>query len=76
MRPLAERLQEALGTGYEIGDELPGGGMSRLFLAVDRALGRQVVVKVLPEDRLFGLSPDGDPSAGWPLVGLLEGPPG
>ena len=58
MRPLAERLQEALGTGYEIGDELPGGGMSRLFLAEDRALGRQVVVKVLPEDRLFGLSPD------------------
>jgi serine/threonine-protein kinase len=58
VRPLAERLQEALGTGYEIGEELPGGGMSRLFLAVDRALGRRVVVKVLPEDRLFGLSPD------------------
>ena len=58
MRSLSDRLQEALGTGYEIGEELPGGGMSRLFLAVDRALGRQVVVKVLPEDRLFGLSPD------------------
>jgi TolB-like protein/Flp pilus assembly protein TadD len=58
VRPLSDRLQEALGTGYEIGEELPGGGMSRLFLAVDRALGRRVVVKVLPEDRLFGLSPD------------------
>ena len=58
VRPLAERLQEALGTGYEIGEELPGGGMSRLFLAVDRSLGRTVVVKVLPEDRLLGLSPD------------------
>ncbi|HTL05375.1 MAG TPA: protein kinase [Gemmatimonadales bacterium] len=58
MKPLADRLQEALGTGYEVGDELPGGGMSRLFLAVDRTLGRQVVVKVLPEDRLFGISPD------------------
>jgi len=58
VRPLADRLQEALGTGYEIGEELPGGGMSRLFLAVDRSLGRTVVVKVLPEDRLFGLSPD------------------
>src|SRR4026209_2379559 len=58
VRPLSDRLQEALGTGYEIGEELPGGGMSRLFLAVDRALGRRVVVKVLPEDRLFCLSPD------------------
>ncbi len=58
MRPLSDRLQEALGPGYEVGEELPGGGMSRLFLAVDRALGRRVVVKVLPEDRLFGLSPD------------------
>ena len=31
VRPLAERLQEALGTSYEIGEELPGGGVSRLF---------------------------------------------
>ena len=58
MKPLSERLQEALGTGYEIGEELAGGGMSRLFIAVDRTLGRRVVVKVLPEDRLMGLSPD------------------
>jgi len=58
VRPLSDRLQEALGPGYELGEELPGGGMSRLFLAEDKALGRRVVVKVLPEDRLLGLSPD------------------
>ena len=58
MRPLEERLQEALGEGYEVTEEMPGGGMSRLFLALDRSLGRRVVVKVLPEDRLLGLSPD------------------
>jgi len=58
MRPLAERVQEALGQGYDVTEELPGGGMSRLFVAQDRTLGRLVVVKLLPEDRLPGLSPD------------------
>jgi TolB-like protein/Flp pilus assembly protein TadD len=58
VRPLEERLQEALGEGYEVTEEMPGGGMSRLFLALDRLLGRRVVVKLLPEDRLLGLSPD------------------
>jgi serine/threonine-protein kinase len=58
VRPLAERVQEALGEGYEVTEEMPGGGMSRLFVAQDRTLGRQVVIKLLPEDRLPGLSPD------------------
>lgn len=58
VRPLAERVQEALGEGYEVTEEMPGGGMSRLFVAQDRTLGRMVVVKLLPEDRLPGLSPD------------------
>ena len=31
--------------------ELPVGGMSRLFVARERSLGRQVVVKVLPPDQ-------------------------
>ncbi len=58
VRPLGERVQEALGDGYEVTEEMPGGGMSRLFMAQDRTLGRMVVVKLLPEDRLPGLSPD------------------
>jgi serine/threonine-protein kinase len=58
VRSLEERVQEALGEGYEVTEEMPGGGMSRLFLALDRSLGRRVVVKLLPEDRLLGLSPD------------------
>ncbi|MBA3578766.1 MAG: serine/threonine protein kinase [Gemmatimonadaceae bacterium] len=35
---------------YEIGEELGGGGMSRLFLARDIVLKRQVVIKILPPD--------------------------
>ncbi len=58
VKPLAERVQDALGEGYEVTEEMPGGGMSRLFVAQDRTLGRLVVVKLLPEDRLPGLSPD------------------
>ncbi|MES2524616.1 MAG: protein kinase [Gemmatimonadota bacterium] len=42
-----ETLQLALGTQYLLGRELGGGGMSRVFLARDEALGRDVVVKVL-----------------------------
>jgi len=45
---LAE-VQEALGDSYRIVREL-GGGMSRVFLAKDMRLGRDVVIKVLPAD--------------------------
>ena len=45
--PLRERLQRALGSHFELGRELGGGGMSRVFLAKETALDRQVVVKVL-----------------------------
>src|SRR3954469_1293277 len=44
---LAEQLQASLGASYTIARELGGGGMSRVFLADDNALGRQVVIKVL-----------------------------
>ncbi|HWZ59109.1 MAG TPA: serine/threonine-protein kinase [Gemmatimonadaceae bacterium] len=47
---LREQLQAALGDRYEIIRELPPGGMSRLFLATERSLDRQVVVKVLPPE--------------------------
>ena len=42
------QLQAALGTAYTIERELGGGGMSQVFLAEEAALGRKVVVKVLP----------------------------
>ncbi|MEP6763487.1 MAG: serine/threonine-protein kinase [Gemmatimonadaceae bacterium] len=45
---LAQALQEELGSSYTIERELGGGGMSRVFVARDHKLARQVVVKVLP----------------------------
>jgi tetratricopeptide (TPR) repeat protein len=47
---LWDRLQSLLGDGYRVERELPGGGMSRLFLATDLLLDRSVVVKVLPPE--------------------------
>ena len=45
-RDLREHLQHVLSGTYTIERELGGGGMSRVFLASDPALGRQVVIKV------------------------------
>src|SRR4026209_2935938 len=47
---LTERLQRALGDRYRIEREIGGGGMSRLFLATEPSLGREVVVKLLPPE--------------------------
>jgi serine/threonine-protein kinase len=47
---LQARLQGALGDAYRVERELTRGGMSRLFLATEASLNRQVVVKVLPPD--------------------------
>ena len=47
---LREQLQATLGEAYTIERELTGGGMSRVFVATDRRLGRKVVVKVLPPE--------------------------
>ena len=44
---VAGYLQSALGETYHIERELGGGGMSRVFLAHEHALGREVVIKVL-----------------------------
>jgi tRNA A-37 threonylcarbamoyl transferase component Bud32/tetratricopeptide (TPR) repeat protein len=44
---LCAQLEAALGAAYAIERELSGGGMSRVFLATEVALGRRVVVKVL-----------------------------
>ncbi len=50
MDDLRTRLETALGGAYAIERELPGGVASRLFLAKETALRRQVVVKVLEAD--------------------------
>jgi TolB-like protein/tRNA A-37 threonylcarbamoyl transferase component Bud32 len=44
------QLQQALGDAYVLDRELGGGGMSYVFVATERALGRQVVVKLLPAE--------------------------
>ena len=51
-----ERLAAALGNRYRIERELGGGGMSRVFVADEVALGRSVVVKVIAPELLEGLS--------------------
>ena len=47
---LQDQLQALLGAAYLLEEELGGGGMSRVFVAEERALGRRVVVKVLPRE--------------------------
>ena len=53
---LREQLQATLGSAYEVERELGGGGMSRVFVATETALGRQVVIKVLPPEMSSALS--------------------
>jgi tetratricopeptide (TPR) repeat protein len=52
----AARLQSVLGDTYRLQRELGGGGMSRVFLAEEPRLGRQVVVKVLPPEMGAGVN--------------------
>ncbi len=56
MADLQSRLQVALGPSYRVERELGGGGMSRVFLAQERELERQVVVKVLPPEMAAGVN--------------------
>lgn len=53
---LRDRLQATLGSAYILEHELGGGGMSRVFAATETALGRKVVVKVLPPELAEGVS--------------------
>ena len=53
---LRDRLQAALGASYTLERELGGGGMSRVWVATETALGRQVVVKVIAPELSEGLS--------------------
>ena len=54
--PLARKLAASLGTTFELKRELGGGGMSRVFLAHDRSLGRDIVVKLLLPELAAGIS--------------------
>ena len=56
MTDLRDQLQAALGSAYTLERELGGGGMSRVFVAREMALGRLVVVKVLPPEMAAGVS--------------------
>ena len=56
MTDLLDQLQRTLGSNYTIERELGGGGMSRVFVARDESLGRDVVVKVLSPELAHGLS--------------------
>lgn len=47
---LRATLERTLGDSYSFERELKAGGMSRVFLAMDRQLGREVVIKVLPPE--------------------------
>ena len=55
---LREQLQSTLGAAYTLERELGGGGMSRVFVAEETALGRRVAVKVLHPDLAGGVSGD------------------
>src|SRR5688500_3137865 len=46
-KPFEEQLKSSLSHAYDIERELGGGGMSRVFVATDRLLGRKIVIKLL-----------------------------
>ena len=56
MAELPAELATTLGTAYTLERELGGAGMSRVFLAAENALGRRVVVKVLPAEMSSSVS--------------------
>ncbi len=53
---LRDSLQAALGAAFQLGRELGGGGMSRVFIARDTRLEREVVVKMLSPELAQELS--------------------
>src|ERR1051325_11222177 len=58
MADLLTQLQDVLAPTYRIDRELGGAGMSRVFVATETELDRQVVIKVLPPDLAAGINTD------------------
>ncbi len=56
MADVREQLQSALGNAFTVERELVGGGMSRVFVATETALGRHVAIKVLSPELANALS--------------------
>jgi TolB-like protein/tetratricopeptide (TPR) repeat protein len=53
---LESQLKETLAGTHTVERELPGGGLSRLFLGCELRFQRQVVIKVLPPNFVAGVS--------------------
>ncbi len=70
MAELFDRLRAAVGDNYRLIEELGGGGMSRVFLALEVELDRRVVIKVLPPDMTAGVN------TGSAFTGRSSSPPG
>ncbi len=58
MSTFEEKFRASISGAYDMERELPGAGMSRVFVAIDRALGRRVVIKVLPPELTAGVNRD------------------
>lgn len=56
MTDLRAQLQQTPGAAYILERELGGGGMSRVFVAQETALGRAVVVKLIGPEKAQELS--------------------
>ena len=56
MTDFRQQVQNSLGASYTIDRELGGGGMSRVYVAHDATLRRDIVVKVLPPDLVAGVN--------------------
>src|SRR5690348_17276109 len=51
-----DEIRASFAAGYDLERELLGGGMSRVFLANERALNRKVVIKILPPELAAGVN--------------------
>ena len=56
MTDIRDQLQQDLAGTYTLEHELTGGGMSRVFVARDKTLGRQVAIKILPPEMAAAVS--------------------
>ncbi|MEX0909616.1 MAG: hypothetical protein WDZ58_07615 [Gemmatimonadaceae bacterium] len=61
MTELREQLQKTLGDGLTLEQELGGGGMSRVFVAHEAALGRKVAVPSTLNSTVLRTDPSFEP---------------